>query len=82
MERTRLFLDRNGITQTELAAALGVEQASISRKLSGSRSWRLAEVQRVLAWLTERLGRPVPFDEVFGEADVVASPTDEPGAVA
>lgn len=80
MERTRGFLDRNGITQTELAAGLGYEQATISRKLSGARNWKLAEVQRALIWLSERLSRPVSFDEVFGVEDVI--PDDAADVVA
>jgi transcriptional regulator with XRE-family HTH domain len=71
MERTQAFLDANGITQTELGEALGVTGATISRKLSGLRNWKLGEVQAALAWLSERLNRPVTFDEAFG-ADALA----------
>jgi transcriptional regulator with XRE-family HTH domain len=72
MERTQAFLDENGITQTELGEALGVTGATISRKLSGDRNWKLGEVQAALGWLSVRLGRPCTYDEVFGP-DVAAS---------
>ncbi len=80
MERTQTFLDANGITQTELGKALGVQGAAISRKLSGSRNWKLEEVQRTLAYLCERLGRPVDFAEVFGAEDMVAPDSTDPAS--
>jgi transcriptional regulator with XRE-family HTH domain len=73
MERTQAFLDTNSLTQTELGEALGVTGATVSRKLSGSRNWKLAEVQRALEWFALRLGRPVSFDEAFGAADLDVS---------
>jgi predicted transcriptional regulator len=80
MTRTQAFLDRNHITQSELGAAIGYEQAAISRKLSGSRNWRLFEIRKVLAYLSERLGRLVSFDEVFGADDVVDHADSHPVA--
>ena len=86
MGKTQAFLDANGITQGEIANALGMTQAAVSRKLAGLRNWRLVEVQVVLGWLTTRLGRPVSYDEVFGldacttaAGDVVA-PSSDPAA--
>lgn len=84
MDRTQAFLDANRITQAELAEALGVTGATISRKLAGLRNWKLVEVQVVLGWLSGRLGRPVSYDEVFGLAvavPVVAPSSDIPDAV-
>jgi transcriptional regulator with XRE-family HTH domain len=86
MERTQAFLDANGITQTELGEALGVGGAAVSRKLSGSRNWKLVEVQTALAWLSARLTRPVTYEEVFGSTDapepepMVAPVSDDPAA--
>ena len=71
MARTQEFLDIHGITQTELGEALGITGAAISRKLSGLRNWRLTEVQRVLEYLSQKLDRPVTYDEVFGSSLVV-----------
>jgi len=71
MERTQAFLDTHGITQTALAEALGLQGPAVSRKLSGSRNWKLGEVQRALAFLSKRLGRPVDFAEVFGADDAM-----------
>lgn len=69
MATTQAFLDANGITQAELGEALGVQRAAISKKLGGSRNWKLGEVQEVLAFLSRRLGRQVTFDEVFADSD-------------
>jgi transcriptional regulator with XRE-family HTH domain len=86
MEKTQAFLDANGITQAELGEALGVQGAAISRKLGGSRNWKLGEVQAALGWLSVRLGRPCTYDEVFGPdvaADALVAPgsdTDAPDA--
>ncbi len=70
MAAIQAFLDRNGISQAELGDALGITSGAISRKLGGSRAWKLQDVQRVLAWLSERLSRPVSFDEVFASDDL------------
>jgi hypothetical protein len=43
--KTQAFLDSHGITQTELGEALRMTGASVSRKLSGTRNWKLVEVQ-------------------------------------
>lgn len=86
MEKTQAFLDSNGITQTELAEALGVTCATVSRKLGGLRNWKLGEVQAVLEWLSARLDRVVSYDEVFGAeahaltAAPVVAPSSDPSA--
>jgi transcriptional regulator with XRE-family HTH domain len=78
MARLARFLDANGVTQTEVAQALGVEPPTISRKLGGIRPWRLAEIQQLLAFLTQRLGRQVSYDELLG-AEEPAEPEPTPG---
>ncbi len=70
------FVTQHGIAQGELAQALGVSGPAVSRKLAGVRGWKLGEVHRVLAFLSERLGRPVDFAEVFGESDVAEDGPD------
>jgi transcriptional regulator with XRE-family HTH domain len=83
MEKTQAFLDLHGITQTELAEALGVTCATVSRKLGGLRNWKLGEVQAVLEWLSTRLERAVSYDEVFGadaHATLAAAPLVAPSS--
>ena len=63
------FLEEKGVTQTELAAALGMELPTLNRKLRGHRPWRLEEANAVLAFLRERLHNPgLTLDDLFGEA--------------
>jgi transcriptional regulator with XRE-family HTH domain len=59
------FLEANGVKQVELVDALGLDSSTVSLKLSGDRRWFQEEVDRVLAFLTQRLGRPVTYEEAF-----------------
>jgi transcriptional regulator with XRE-family HTH domain len=79
--RIAVFLKEHRIPQVELAELLGLDQGSVSRRISGVTEWRLAEVRLVLEHLSGRLGRPVTFDEAFGPAapDLVA-PDSDPSA--
>jgi transcriptional regulator with XRE-family HTH domain len=54
-ERVRLALWRARITQQQLADALGLDQASVSRRLRGVTSWKVTEV----AVAAELLSLPV-----------------------
>lgn len=61
-----------GLSQRELAAALGVSQASVSQWLTGQsapKPGRLAELERVLRLAPNALARHLGY-----------SPSDEPGA--
>ena len=42
-----------GVTQAELAKALGVTQAAVSYKLAGHRPWRVDEANTVLNFLKD-----------------------------
>ena len=66
LSRTEQFLDGAKISQTEIAEALRLDPSSVSRKISGERPWKLAEIQGLLAFLTERLDRRVTYEELFG----------------
>lgn len=56
---------RQGVSRTELGRALGQDTSTISRKARGARRWTLDDIQRCLAYFTERLGRPVTYEETF-----------------
>lgn len=70
------FLTENRISQVALSGALGIDQASISRRVSGATQWRLSEVVEALAYFSTLLGRPVTLEEAFGPAssDAASSP--------
>jgi predicted transcriptional regulator len=84
--RSRLagFLDENGITKAEVAQALSLDPSAVSRKVTGSRHWKLVEVQALLAFLTERLARPVTYELLFAPepeaAETVVAPDPSAGA--
>lgn len=67
MSLKRLLVE-HGIQQRELAAAVGLSEASISRIVRGDRALlpRKTTLDAILAWLTARLGRPVTYEETFG----------------
>lgn len=66
MSPVERFLDANGFTQTEVAEAAGIERSTFSRKVGGDRPWRLTEIQAIVAFASERLGRAVTYEEVVG----------------
>jgi len=72
------FLDAAGVSQTEIAKALNLDPSSISRKVSGDRTWKLPEVQALLGWLAARLARPVTYEELFGSPAEAATTDAEP----
>jgi hypothetical protein len=59
--RVGTLMDAKGITQTSMAARMGITQAAISRKLSGERPWFADELAQVAGILE------VPVGELFGE---------------
>lgn len=56
------FLNESGITQKTLAAALGITQPTLSRKLTGIRTWSLDDLDQLI-----QIGVPIGLD-VFGAA--------------
>ena len=58
----RNYLHDSGISQRSLAAELGITQATLSRKLSGIRTWSLEDLDRLI-----QIGVPIGLD-VFGAA--------------
>lgn len=70
----RQILADHGIQQRELAVAVGLSEASVSRIVKGERALpRKPTLDAILAWLSRRLGRPVTYEETFPPAE----PTDE-----
>lgn len=58
----RNYLHDSGISQRSLAAELGITQATLSRKLSGIRTWSLDDLDSLI-----QIGVPIGLD-VFGAA--------------
>lgn len=56
------FLSESGITQKTLAAALEITQPTLSRKLTGIRTWSLDDLDQLI-----QIGVPIGLD-VFGAA--------------
>lgn len=56
------FLSESGITQQTLAAALGITQPTLSRKITGIRTWSLDDLDQLI-----QIGVPIGLD-VFGAA--------------
>ena len=46
-EEIKALMGRYGISQVELAAWLGFDQAGVSQRLRGKTEWKLTEVERV-----------------------------------
>ena len=59
--RVGALMNANGISQTNMAARMGITQAAISRKLSGERPWFADELAVVAGILGVGVG------ELFGE---------------
>lgn len=55
LTQIRHVMGRRGITQAELAGALGIGQASMSRRLTGSQAFRTDELEIVASYLNTRL---------------------------
>jgi len=60
-ENIKAAMRDRGLTQADVAAALGMSQAAISRKLSGQSGWRHPEIVKVAVLLAVDVGSL--FDE-------------------
>ena len=69
LDKLAAFLATNGISRAEVASALGVDLSTVSRKVGGTRSFRLDEVTKLLGFLSQRLGRRVAFADLFVAAN-------------
>lgn len=60
-------LEQHGVTQTEMAAAMGMELPTLNRKIRGHRPWTVDEANAALSFLRERLRKPgLKLDDLFG----------------
>lgn len=71
--RLQSFLVTHGISRAEVAVLLDVSESAVSRRLTGATRFTVDEVNKLLPFLTERVGRVVEFEEVF-------APEGEPAA--
>lgn len=72
------WMARQGVTRVELAPVLGLDPSAVSRKARGEREFTQPEVDICLRYFSERLGRPVTYEETFG----APAPTTEPAEAA
>ncbi len=70
-------LDEADSSQTELASVLGLTPSAVSNKIAGRRPWLQDEIDATLAFLSERLGRQIRYEDAFVPAAVA---TAEPEA--
>lgn len=62
----RPFLDANEIKQAEIVAALDADKAQVSRLVNDPDANPTREtIERLLDYLSKRLGRPVTYEEAF-----------------
>lgn len=54
------------MNQSELAAASGIAEASVSRIVNGLVDPTKDSIDRILSALTKKSGRPVLYEEAFG----------------
>lgn len=59
-ERVHQVMWRRRVTQTEMAAALGIDQAAVNRRLRGKTAWKLTEIVEVARLLDVRVGELIP----------------------
>ena len=71
----KMLMDEFGVSQAEMARAIERSEAMVSRLVRGETAPSMETVGRILAFLAERSGRKVTFEEAFG--DITAAPTDE-----
>lgn len=62
----RDILKAAGMIQSELADAAGLAEASVSRIVNGLVDPTKDTIDRILAALTKKMGRPVLYEEAFG----------------
>lgn len=63
-ERTRHHMSTQQLRQADLAFQLNLPQSAVSARLAGRVPFKLAEVEKVAAWLGVPLSELVPYEDV------------------
>lgn len=71
---------RAGLTNSEMAEALGVKYATLWRLLNGKRQWRLGEMVAIQSELEERNGAAYTLDYLFGDGEDYGEGQSDEGA--
>lgn len=72
-------MDRLGVTQREIADAIGIDRAAFSRKVRGHVRWYLNEAQEVVEYLS-RYEPGLCMDDLFGRPHMQEDvPEQSPG---
>ncbi len=71
---------RAGLTNSEMADALGVKYATAWRLLNGKRPWRLGEMVAIQSELEERNGADYTLDYLFWDGDENGEGKSDEGA--
>lgn len=71
---------RAGLTNQEMAGAIGVKYTTVWRLLNGKRQWRLGEMMAIQSELEGRNGAAYTLDYLFGDGDENGEGQSEQGA--
>lgn len=71
---------RSGLTNAEMADAIGVKYATLWRLLSGKRQWRLGEMMAIQSELEGRNDAAYTLDYLFGDGDENGEGQSDEGA--
>lgn len=71
---------RSGLTNAEMADAIGVKYATLWRLLSGKRQWRLGEMMAIQSELEGRNDAAYTLDYLFGDGDENGEGQSDQGA--
>ena len=71
---------RAGLTNSEMAEALGAKYATVWRLLNGKRQWRLVEMMAIHSELEGRNDATYTLDYLFGDGDDYGEGQPDQGA--
>ena len=71
---------RAGMSNTEMASAVGMKYMTLWRLLNGKRPWRLGEMVAIQSELEERNGAAYTLDYLFGDGDDYGEGQSDKGA--
>jgi len=67
-----IFIKNNALRQSEIADALRIDPAQVNRLTKPGANPTRQTIDAILAYLSERLGRPVSYEEAFGGEGAVS----------